>query len=143
MESFTAKEKELLEFIDELLYSNFFGKKVKDVLRETKNAIFIKNEFQKKNEQLNEQLILLLKTHIGQPIYWAHPDWRMETHTITGVEYRIVDTDFFDKKGIKYKGKQCICINVDEDGYYLADFIGKTLFFNKEEAIRHSRKEGD
>lgn len=79
-----------------------------------------------------------LKPMVGQKIYWAHPDWNYETHTICNVRCDIVKSDFWHKK---YQNKRCVIIDVDDgDGYYIADLIGKSLFFDEQEAIRHSRQ---
>lgn len=137
----TEYKAELLESVDELCKTKVFSEKVMSVFRETKCLIFQEESLSEEIEHLKEMMILLLKALIGQPIYWANPNWKMETHIIRDIEYRIVDSDFFDTKETKYKGKACICIEIEDNGYYLADFIGKTLFFDKEEAMNHARKE--
>lgn len=134
------EENELLESLTKLLDSSILGKKVKDILQEAKWRIVDRVKLKEEKEHLKEVQVTLLKAMIGQPIYWASPGWKMETHTITGVEYRIYDSDFFDKKEIKYKGKKCVVIELDNCGNSLADFIGKNLFFDKEEALSHTRK---
>jgi len=134
-------KKDLRESVDNLLNTGLFGKDVEDVFRATKGLITKTESLQKNNDNLIKTIIISLKALVGQNIYWASPNWKMETHTIRDVEYRIVDSDFFDTKETKYKGKYCVCIEVDDSGYYLADFIGKTLFFDKEEAMNHARKE--
>lgn len=137
----TEYKAELLESVKELCKTEVFSQKVMSVFRETKCLILQEENLNTKIEHLKDTMVVLLKALVGQPIYWASPNWRMETHIIRDVEYRVVDSDFFDTKEMKYKGKTCICIEVDEDGYYLADFICKTLFFDKEEAMNHARKE--
>lgn len=134
-------ENKLREDAKEILDTGLFSSKINDILYDAISESHTVDRLSKENEYLKEAVVVLLKALIGQPIYWAHPDWRMETHIIRDVEYRVVDSDFFDRKDRKYEGKKCICIEVDEDGYYLADFIGKTLFFDKEEALSHARKE--
>ena len=125
----------LLESISALLDMGIFSERITDVLHEVKYTISERNQLQEEKEQLKRQMILLLKSLIGQNIYWACPGWKIETHTITNVQYRVFNSDFFDTKNVKYKGKKCIVIEVDGDGNYLADFIGQSLFFDKEEAI--------
>lgn len=137
----TESELELLESIESFCKTDAFSQTVMDVFNEAKCLVFQEDKLRKEIEQLKETLVLSLKPLIGQPIYWANPNWRMETHTITGVEYRTYDSDFFDTKEVKYKGKKCIVIEVDGCGNYLADFIGRTLFFDKEEAKKHARQE--
>ena len=134
-------EKDLKESVDDLLDTGLFGKDVEDVFRAAKGLLIKTESLQEKNDDLIKIMLISLKALIGRNIYWASPNWRMETHTIRDVEYRIIDSDFFDTKETKYKGKTCICIEVDNSGYYLADFIGKSLFFDKEEAKSHARKE--
>ena len=137
----TEYKSELLKTVNELCKTEVFSQKVMNVFRDTECLIYQEEKLGEEIEQLKEMMVILLKALIEQPIYWASPNWRMETHTVRDVEYRIVDSDFFDTKEVKYKGTKCICIEVDDDGYYLADFIGKTLFFDKEDAIKHARKE--
>ena len=137
----TEYKSELLKTVNELCKTEVFSQKVMNVFRDTACLIYQEEKLGEEIEQLKEMMVILLKALIEQPIYWASPNWRMETHTVRDVEYRIVDSDFFDTKEVKYKGRKCICIEVDDDGYYLADFIGKTLFFDKEDAIKHARKE--
>lgn len=137
----TEYKAKLLESIDELYKTEVFSQKVMSVFGATKCLIFQEEKLEKEIEHLKETMVLLLKALVGQPIYWASPNWKMETHTIRDVEYRVVDSDFFDDEETKYKGKAYICIEVDKSGYYLADFIGKNLFFDKEEAMNHARKE--
>ena len=133
-------EKDLRESVDNLLNTGLFGKDVEDVFRATKGLLIRTESLQEKNDALIKIMLISLKALIGRDIYWASPNWRMETHTIRDIEYRIVDTDFFDTRETRYKGKTCICIEVDDSGYYLADFIGKSLFFDKEEAKNHAQK---
>lgn len=97
------------------------------------------NESLKKELDLMSLLILiLLKSKIGDFLYWADKSWfKYEKHTITDVRYEIQDTEFF---GDEYVGKKCIKIYVDSDGYYLANEIGKTIFFSETEAESHTQK---
>lgn len=90
--------------------------------------------------ELNTQLLMVLRAMIGQKIYWAHKNWsKYETHIIKSVEINTIKTSFF---GYQYVGKSCICIYVDDgEGYYIADKIGDTLFFDEEEAKLHTRKD--
>lgn len=84
-------------------------------------------------------LFNFLKTKIGQKIYWAHENWRKhETHTVTDVGIDIQKSDFF---GHEYVGKECIRIYIKSGGYFIADDIGKTLFFDEAEAKSHTSKE--
>ena len=83
-------------------------------------------------------LLRLLKTKVGQKIYWVNKYWRKcEENVITEISENFQDSNFFGKE---YDGKMCIQIRVKGGGYYIADEIGKTLFFDKEEAERHTRK---
>ena len=136
----TQHDMELLETLDKLTETDLLSKKVTNIFAKTKQLIYQQENLNEEIETLKTTMVTILKSLIGQPIYWASPNWKMETHTIRDIEYRIVDSDFFDRKDIKYKDKKCICIEVDEDGYYLADFIGQTLFFDKNEAIQHAKK---
>lgn len=79
-----------------------------------------------------------LSSMIGEPIYWASSYWpNIETHRIKAVSYGAVETDFF---GSEFKGKPCIKIFTEDGGFYIADDIGKTLFFSKVEAKKHVEK---
>ena len=127
---------DILKAISEMLSSGMFGKKVEDVLQATRGCIIDYLKLKHTTEVLQNQQVELLKAMIGQPIYWWVEGWKMETHVIRNAEYRVCDTDFFDKKDRKFKGKLCVIIEVDEEGYYLADFIGETLFFNKDEVLQ-------
>ena len=99
----------------------------------------------KKNEILQTQYTSALKAMIGLPIYWAHPRWRMEEHVITGIRYdESYWSDFFDTDEVTYQYTPQIVIEVDEGpdslkGEYLAVNLGKNLFFDKEEALQHSK----
>lgn len=93
---------------------------------------------QKEAERYKQIVIEFLKSKIGQKIYWAHKNWRKyETHTISGVSVEIQSSDFF---GEEYVGKECIHIYVKGGGYFIADDIGKVLFFSEEEAALRSNK---
>jgi hypothetical protein len=99
-----------------------------DLIKEQENTINI----------LNIALLEILKTKIGEKIYWAHKNWKnYETHTITNVKYEVYNSDFFDKKDEKYKGKKLVIIEIDNTGTYLACHLGKTLFLTEEEAKLH------
>lgn len=133
------KNKELIESLNNIIKSNILHDNVVSLLYSVIGKI-------KRNDELNEELekqkefsCEMLKLMIGRPIYWANPYWRHETHIITDVRYEIFDSDFFDTKETKYKGKKCIIIEVEDSGRYLAVDIGRTLFFNEEEAIQHSK----
>ena len=83
-------------------------------------------------------LLEFLKSKIGKKIYWAHKDWfKYETYIISDVRVEIQKSDFFGKQ---YVGKECICIHLEDGGHYIADNIGKTLFFNEDEAQLHTCK---
>lgn len=112
------------------------------------NLSSIENKLADRDEDLYDALeemhrykdILLefLKSKIGQKIYWAHKDWfKYETYIISDVRLEIQKSDFFGKQ---YVGKECICIHLEDGGYYIADNIGKTLFFNEDEAQLHTCK---
>lgn len=97
--------------------------------------------YKAKREANRYKTILLefLKSKIGQKIYWAHKDWeKYEAHTITDIRVEIRDSDFFGKE---YVGKECIHIYVKGGGCFIADNIGKTLFFDKDEAELHTYKD--
>lgn len=113
------------------------------------NLSFIEDKFLEQNlnlykvqEEANRYKTILLeflKSKIGQKIYWAHKDWvKYETHTIADVSVDIQDSDFFGKE---YKGKECIKIHIKNGGHFIADNIGKTLFFDESEAALHTYKE--
>ena len=98
-------------------------------------------EHKTKQEENRYKTILLelLKSKIGHKIYWAHPAWvKYETHTIADVSVDIQESDFF---GAEYKGNECIKIHIKNGGYFIADNIGKTLFFDESEAAIHAYKE--
>lgn len=98
-------------------------------------------EYKIKQEAKRYKAILLefLKSKIGQKIYWAHKDWRKyETHTIADVSVDIQENSFF---GEEYKGKECIKIHIKNGGHFIADNIGKTLFFDESEAALHTCKD--
>ena len=100
---------------------------------------------EKKVSKLENDKLTLFQAMIGLPIYWANPNWKMEEHVITGVRFEeSYWSDFFDSDKEVYKGTPQIVIEVDGDeecrgGDYLAVNIGKNLFFNKEEALKHSK----
>lgn len=117
-----------------------------DIIRE--NLDSIEDKLRDRDENLYDALeemhrykdILLefLKSKIGQKIYWAHKDWfKYETYIISSVSTDIQKSDFF---GYQYVGKECIRIYLEDGGYYIADNIGKTLFFNEDEAKLHTCK---
>ena len=98
-------------------------------------------EYKAKQEADRYKTILLefLKSKIGQKIYWAHKHWRKyETHIIKDIGIGIQTSEFF---GGEYIGKECIRIYLEDGGYYIADNIGITLFFNEMEAKAHTCKE--
>lgn len=83
-------------------------------------------------------LLMVLKSKIGEKIYWASKNWRnYEVYTIKDVRLEVQKGDFFGKK---YQGKECIKIFLEDGGYYIANNIGKTLFFSEEEAKAHTDK---
>lgn len=138
---------EIIDSITSIIHSMYFSESVVDTLRAavTKLEKLDNEVFNLNNEKNKYQDILYatLKTMIGEPIYWASPNWKMETHTIRDVRCDILDTDFFDTKEYKYEGTLCVIIDIDENGYYIADNIGKNLFFDKGEAIEHSKHPND
>lgn len=84
-------------------------------------------------------LFELLKSKIGHKIYWAHPAWvKYETHTIEDISSDIQESGFF---GEQYNGKECIKIHIKNGGHFIADNIGKTLFFDESEAALHTYKD--
>lgn len=94
---------------------------------------------QEEADRYKSILLEFLKSKIGQKIYWAHRHWRKyETHTISDISVDIQKSDFF---GEEYIGKECIRIYIKSGGYYIADDIGKTLFFSESEAEFHTSKE--
>ena len=98
-------------------------------------------EYKAKQEANRYKTILFefLKSKIGHKIYWAHKAWeKYETHTIADVSVDIQENSFF---GEEYKGKECIKIHIKNGGHFIADNIGKTLFFDEGEAALHTRKE--
>lgn len=98
-------------------------------------------EYKAKQEADRYKTILLefLRSKIGQKIYWAHKHWRKyETHTIKDIGIDIQTSEFF---GGEYIGKECIRIYIEDGGYYIADNIGITLFFDENEAKLHTCKE--
>lgn len=98
-------------------------------------------EHKAKQEAKRYKTILfeLLKSKIGHKIYWAHKNWeKYETHTIEDVSIDIQENSFF---GEEYKGKECIKIHIKNGGHFIADNIGKTLFFDEDEAALHTYKE--
>lgn len=102
-------------------------------------SLYEEVESLRKKAALSNELILnLLKSKIGQPIYWADKAWRKyEKHIISDVRYEIQESGFF---GDEYAGKKCVKIYVDGDGYYLANEIGKTIFFSETEAESHTQQ---
>lgn len=95
-------------------------------------------EYKTKREADRYKTILFefLKSKIGHKIYWAHKAWvKYETHTIADVSVDIQESSFF---GEEYKGKECIKIHIKNGGYFIADGIGKTLFFDENEAALHA-----
>lgn len=93
---------------------------------------------QEETDRYKTILLEFLKSKIGQKIYWAHKNWRKyEAHTISGVSVDIQKTNFF---GEEYVGKECIRIYLEDGGYYIADDIGKVLFFSEGEAKFHTCK---
>lgn len=112
-------------------------------LEELKHEAY--TDYNKLVEALDERdrykniLFEFLKSKIGKKIYWAHPNWKKyETHTISDITLDIQENTFF---GAQYKGKECIKIHVKNGGHFIADNIGKTLFFDEQEAAEHSYKE--
>lgn len=98
-------------------------------------------EYKNKREANRYKTILveLLKSKIGHKIYWAHKNWeKYETHTIADVSVDIQENSFF---GEEYKGKECIKIHIKNGGHFIADNIGKTLFFDESEAALHTSKD--
>lgn len=87
----------------------------------------------KEIERYRNLMSYTLKSIVGQPIYWASPEWKkIETHTITGVSIEKQDDGFF---GEDYNGDIVIKIFIDNDEkYYIADMIGQNIFFSLEEA---------
>ena len=127
MENVTFLEKEKEKIIDSLHnISNFCHQK--DVLLEIEKQRY---------KRLQDRYVLLLKTKIGEKIYWASPAWnKYETHTITDIRIEKVENDFFGKE---YFGTEQIKIFVDDNkSYYLAEHIDETLFFDKDEAYKHT-----
>ena len=117
------------------------------IIRQNLNLIensFIKQneEFHKVNEAYDRYksiLLELLNSKIGHKIYWANKNWKKyETHTISGIDIAIQIGSFF---GEEYKGKECIRIYLDGGGYFIADQIGKDIFFNEKEAALRTKKE--
>ena len=95
-------------------------------------------KFKREANRYKTILLEFLKSKIGQKIYWAHKDWeKYEVHTITDIRVELRDNDFFGKE---YVGKECIRIYVKNGGCFIADNIGKTLFFDKDEAELHTYK---
>ena len=98
-------------------------------------------EYKAKQEANRYKSILLefLKSKIGQKIYWAHKHWRKyESHTIKDIGIGIQESEFF---GGEYMGKECIRIYIEDGGYYIADNIGITLFFDESIAKTHTCQE--
>ena len=98
-------------------------------------------EYRAKQEANRYKTILLefLKSKIGQKIYWAHKHWeKYETHTIKDIGIDIQESEFF---GGEYIGKECVRIYLEDGGYYIADQIGITLFFDENVAMAHTCKE--
>lgn len=98
-------------------------------------------EYKTKQEANRYKTILveLLKSKIGHKIYWAHKNWvKYETHTIADISIDIQENSFF---GEEYKGKECIKIHIKNGGHFIADNIGKTLFFDESEAALHTCKD--
>lgn len=114
------------------------------IIKEKLDLIEKESISQNAKERLTQQeadryktiLFEFLKSKIGQKIYWAHKAWfNYETHTISGVDIDIQKNNFF---GEQYMGKECIRIHLEGGGYYIADNIGKTLFFSEDEAKLHT-----
>ena len=74
----TEYKAELLESVNELCKTDVFSQKVMSIFRETKCLIFQEEKLGNEIEHLKEMMVVLLKALIGQPIYWASPNWRME-----------------------------------------------------------------
>ena len=135
---------ELKEKIKELLDIPIFCEEFKDLFNNILSTVisyYNKNlELECDKRAMQELLVETLKSKVGNTIYWASPNWKYETHIISGVRLEILESTFFDTRNRKKSGTLCVLIDVDNnDGYYLADDIGKTLFFNQEEAIKHSK----
>ena len=119
----------------------FFMTQLKQHIYESSKTI---DKLQSDIDVYQNALCTSLKNMIGQNIYWANPNWRYETHTITNVRCDILDTDFFDTPERTYDQTKCVIIDIDNEGYYIANNIGHNQFFNKNEAISHSKyPEGD
>lgn len=135
---------ELKNSLKELYSNGLFSEKYNLLFSDTCATLSIlSNKVDILEADLNKYKYLLcetLKVFIGKYIYWSHPDWKYETHVISDIVCDIETSDFFDKSTKKYKGTLCVMIKVDNNsGHFLADDIGRTLFFNKEEAIKHSK----
>lgn len=126
---------ELQDKLTELINNPIINQDVKSTIVSAKSAICDIDKLEKQKEELLQQQVIILKALIGKNIYWAVPGWKLETHLITGIEYRIWDSDFFDTKSKKYKNTKQILIEIDGDSYYLAANIGINLFFTKEDAM--------
>lgn len=118
-----------------------------DIIREQldlieKNSIQQDAEEYKAKQEANRYKTILLeflKSKIGQKIYWAHKHWKKyETHTIKDIGTGIQESEFF---GGEYIGKECVRIYIEDGGYYIADNIGITLFFDESVAKAHTRQE--
>ena len=115
--------------------------KIDIILDEVDRKIeFYSNMVKHTNERiynLSDILCKVLNGMTGHKIYWAHKGWnKYETHTILKAEIGTVTTDFF---GPEYLNKECIKIFIDDgSGFYIADMIGETLFFDETEAYAHT-----
>lgn len=106
-----------------------------EIIKETEENKDIIKAIEDEKEKYRKILMKTLSSKIGEKIYWASKEWNnIETHTITGIEYSKVESNFW---GSDYKNKLCIKI-VCGDGYFLANNIGETLFFDENEAKKHS-----
>lgn len=102
-----------------------------DIINESIQKDFIKEE---REENLLKLLAEELKMRIGTNIYWSCKGWSIEKHTISKIKCDVYHGEFFKE----YDGMKVVLIYTDNDtGYYIADELGKTLFFSREEAEKN------
>ena len=108
---------------------------VRHIVSEKDNAIKELEECKRKNLEI---IAMVLRSKIGQNIYWAHKDWRKyETHIISDVEVSVVDTDFWGKE---YYHQPTVKIHLEDGGFYISQLLNYTLFFDEAEADSHTYK---
>ena len=69
----------------------------------TKRLIFQEEKLEKEIEHLKETMVLLLKALVGQPIYWASPNWKHILSERSNIVWSIVTFLMMKKRNTKAK----------------------------------------